>query len=29
MSALLYPEDHTPGTPNDLEKWVAELARRG
>ena len=27
MSALLYPEDHRPGTPNDLEKWVAELAR--
>jgi hypothetical protein len=27
MSALLYPEDHTPGTPNDLEKWLAHLER--
>ncbi len=29
MSALLYPEDHRPGTPNDLEKWIAELRRQG
>jgi hypothetical protein len=26
MSALLYPEDHQPGQPNDLEALRAELA---
>ncbi len=25
MSALLYPEDHQPGQPNDLDVWLAEL----
>jgi hypothetical protein len=25
MSALLYPEDHTPGQPNDLETFAAEV----
>lgn len=25
MSALLYPEDHQPGHPNNLELWLAEL----
>lgn len=29
MSALLYPEDHRPGEPNDLEKWIADLTRHG
>ena len=27
MSALLYPEDHAPGAPNDLEAFAAELDR--
>jgi len=27
MSALLYPEDHQPGQPNDLETWLADLQR--
>lgn len=25
MSALLYPEDHTPGQPNDLETFAAAV----
>jgi len=25
MSALLYPEDHKPGEPNDLERYAASL----
>jgi len=25
MSALLYPEDHKPGEPNDLESFIIEL----
>lgn len=25
MSALLYPEDHKPGDPNDLEVFIKEL----
>ena len=25
MSALLYPEDHKEGEPNDLERFIAEL----
>lgn len=25
MTALLYPEDHRPGEPNDLEAFIAEL----
>lgn len=28
MSALLYPDDHQPGQPNDLERWLAELERK-
>jgi hypothetical protein len=27
MSALLYPEDHQPGQPNELETWLASLER--
>lgn len=27
MSALLYPDDHQPGQPNNLEIWLAELKR--
>lgn len=27
MSALLYPDDHQPGQPNNLERWLAELER--
>ena len=27
MSALLYPEDHQPGQPNDLEAWLKDLER--
>ena len=27
MTALLYPEDHKPGEPNDLETFIAELKR--
>lgn len=26
MSALLYPEDHKPGEPNDLERFAASFA---
>ena len=29
MSALLYPEDHQPGEPNDLETFIEDLKRRG
>ena len=25
MSALLYPDDHKPGEPNDLERYVGEV----
>lgn len=25
MTALLYPEDHRPGEPNDLETYIGEL----
>jgi hypothetical protein len=25
MTALLYPEDHKPGDPNDLEVYIGEL----
>ncbi len=25
MTALLYPEDHKPGDPNDLEAFIADL----
>ncbi|AMK11541.1 MAG: hypothetical protein AB7E51_03555 [Pseudodesulfovibrio sp.] len=25
MTALLYPEDHKPGDPNDLEAYIGEL----
>jgi hypothetical protein len=28
MSALLYPEDHTPGQPNDLERLIRSLRDR-
>ncbi|MUM76988.1 hypothetical protein GKC30_05000 [Pseudodesulfovibrio sp. F-1] len=28
MTALLYPEDHKPGEPNDLEAFIAELKRK-
>lgn len=27
MTALLYPEDHKPGEPDDLENYIAELKR--
>ena len=27
MTALLYPEDHEPGGPNDLESFISELKR--
>ena len=27
MGALLYPDDHQPGQPNNLEIWLAELKR--
>lgn len=27
MTALLYPEDHKPGEPNDLDVFIAELRR--
>lgn len=27
MSALLYPDDHQPGEPNNLERLIAELRR--
>lgn len=29
MSALLYPDDHRPGEPNDLERFAAEVRGRG
>lgn len=25
MTALLYPEDHAPGEPNDLDRFIVEL----
>lgn len=28
MSALLYPEDHQAGEPNDLERWLHDLERK-
>ncbi|GAB1410134.1 hypothetical protein MASR1M90_12880 [Desulfovibrionales bacterium] len=28
MSALLYPEDHQPGQPNDLERWLHDLEQK-
>lgn len=28
MSALLYPEDHQPGEPNNLERLVDDLKRK-
>lgn len=28
MTALLYPEDHQPGEPNDLETYILELKER-
>lgn len=28
MTALLYPEDHQPGEPNDLERYVEELKKK-
>ncbi|WP_319467321.1 hypothetical protein [uncultured Pseudodesulfovibrio sp.] len=28
MTALLYPEDHKPGEPNDLENYIADLKKR-
>ncbi|WP_319543716.1 hypothetical protein [uncultured Pseudodesulfovibrio sp.] len=28
MTALLYPEDHKPGEPNDLETYIRELRRQ-
>lgn len=28
MSALLFPENHTPGQPNDLELFAAEIRDR-
>ncbi|EGB13962.1 hypothetical protein DND132_0747 [Pseudodesulfovibrio mercurii] len=28
MTALLYPEDHKPGEPNDLETYIEELRAR-
>lgn len=27
MTALLYPEDHEPGGPNDLETYIEELRK--
>lgn len=27
MSALLYPDEHKPGEPNNLELWLADLKR--
>lgn len=29
MTALLYPEDHKPGEPNDLEVYISELKEVG
>lgn len=28
MTALLYPEDHRPGEPNDLERFIGELKEK-
>jgi hypothetical protein len=28
MTALLYPEDHQPGEPNDLDAYIEELRQR-
>ncbi len=28
MTALLYPEDHKPGEPNDLERFIAGLKKK-
>ncbi|MEZ7195996.1 hypothetical protein [Pseudodesulfovibrio karagichevae] len=28
MTALLYPEDHKPGDPNDLDAYIEELRKR-
>ncbi|XXJ20068.1 hypothetical protein ACR42D_11100 [Desulfovibrio caledoniensis] len=28
MTALLYPEDHKPGEPNDLDAYIEELRER-
>lgn len=28
MTALLYPEDHKPGEPNDLENYIEELKNK-
>ncbi|WP_319585114.1 hypothetical protein [uncultured Pseudodesulfovibrio sp.] len=28
MTALLYPEDHKPGEPNDLDVFIGELRER-
>ncbi|OIQ51817.1 hypothetical protein BerOc1_00279 [Pseudodesulfovibrio hydrargyri] len=28
MTALLYPEDHKPGEPNDLDAFIGELRER-
>jgi hypothetical protein len=28
MTALLYPEDHKPGEPNDLESFIVELKKK-
>jgi hypothetical protein len=28
MTALLYPEDHKPGEPNDLDAYIGELRER-
>lgn len=28
MTALLYPEDHQPDEPNDLERFIGELKRK-
>lgn len=29
MSALLYPDEHKPGEPNNLELFISELRRAG
>lgn len=29
MSALLYPDEHKPGEPNNLEVFISELRRAG
>lgn len=28
MTALLYPEDHKPGEPNDLDSYISELKEK-